>query len=649
MELTECEPIDVTGLDKCATVYRKDPVSFVYVCYHCSGCFLNIERTLEHIESHFQLVQVTVEEIFLKSDRIDSKNPSIDTDNDSSTDASPGIKTDAMEVEEVCDSDSLEKSGHFHCQCCKLEFKTKFALQSHMLRDHNQEEALECDKCGKKFKRDSRFEKHLIQHIDKGEVDWECTGDGIRQPIPTTNNSSEQLANSSSSERSEQMETVKERRLPKKKNKTSQVRSRQKTRQLSTYMCHKCSHPCSTLNDLNDHLSTHSTDEILEINKCKECKRYFESTFELRLHVLDVHLFVKQFKCSACEVSFRKEEQSLLGQHLELHLADSSANWTNIVEGICIAGKDVANYEDIFTSNESSCELCAEKFYIKSNFDEHVRCMHSENEHELRCPQCDTIFGKLQYYFAHQLEHRRVGATVIETDMNLLVTNLNSYIEEQFVYDEKENQSNPYRCSICQTDRNSLFEIRRHVRERHVYKTLPQPIKPNLQEKFTCNICGMVIKRNSFRTHLMTHTDIKLHECSTCGKTFRNSFSKMTHERLHTGEKPFQCDQCGKRFFSNSLLGAHKKSHDSTTYPCKICGRVFNVPSGYRRHVQTHRQDKSYECNVCFKSFNTRVYLSRHMFKHSEKNYQCSFCDNKFNTANGLKQHEKSKHNYEAP
>lgn len=112
-------------------------------------------------------------------------------------------------------------------------------------------------------------------------------------------------------------------------------------------------------------------------------------------------------------------------------------------------------------------------------------------------------------------------------------------------------------------------------------------------------------------------------------------------------QKPFVCEQCGKRFFSNSLLGAHKKSHDNTTYPCTICGRVFNVPSSYRRHVQTHRKDKSFECTICSKSFNTRVYLSRHMFKHSEKNYSCSFCENKFNTASGLKQHEKSKHNYE--
>lgn len=114
-------------------------------------------------------------------------------------------------------------------------------------------------------------------------------------------------------------------------------------------------------------------------------------------------------------------------------------------------------------------------------------------------------------------------------------------------------------------------------------------------------------------------------------------------------QKPFQCDQCGKRFYSTSLLGAHKQNHDNTTYPCKVCGRVFNIPSGYRRHMQIHRKDQSFECTICFKSFSTRVYLTRHVHKHNEKKFQCSFCETKFNTAKGKRIHEKTRHDYDPP
>lgn len=36
------------------------------------------------------------------------------------------------------------------------------------------------------FKRDASFEKHLKKHIKLGDVDWSCTGDGIREPLSIT-------------------------------------------------------------------------------------------------------------------------------------------------------------------------------------------------------------------------------------------------------------------------------------------------------------------------------------------------------------------------------------------------------------------------------------------------------------------------------
>lgn len=144
----------------------------------------------------------------------------------------------------------------------------------------------------------------------------------------------------------------------------------------------------------------------------------------------------------------------------------------------------------------------------------------------------------MQCYFAHQLEHRRVGLTVTEPDMKVLISNLDSYIDEQSACNAVENASNPYKCLICYTEKHSQMEIRYHVRERHVYKMLPQPIqiKLNPKEKINCDICGIAITRNSFKAHMKTHTDGKKYPCSFCGRTFSKNYSKTTHERMHTGE-----------------------------------------------------------------------------------------------------------------
>lgn len=153
------------------------------------------------------------------------------------------------------------------------------------------------------------------------------------------------------------------------------------------------------MNELNSHLNTHSTEDILQINKCKKCTTFFQSAFNLRLHVLEIHHLVKKFTCSTCStcaVEFEKEEKASFQKHLELHLANQSANWTNVWQGVCDKGKDVSSYEEIVTSTEAQCDSCEDIFYIKSNLDEHIRCAHSDNEHEPRCPQCDAVFTKLQ-------------------------------------------------------------------------------------------------------------------------------------------------------------------------------------------------------------------------------------------------------------
>lgn len=81
-----------------------------------------------------------------------------------------------------------------------------------------------------------------------------------------------------------------------------------------------------------------------------------------------------------------------------------------------------------------------------------------------------------------------------------------------------------------------------HVRERHVYKDLPQPIKPILKEKIACTVCGMLITRHSFRTHFLSHVNAKKFPCSFCGKIFSKNYSKKTHERMHTGEVSVSID-----------------------------------------------------------------------------------------------------------
>lgn len=382
MEKKELEPVAVKDMDKCAMIFRSSSVSFIYICYHCGANFTDIDRTLQHIEFHYQLAQVTIDEENVKTecdDFEDSTNTNFEIDigdaADPQTDTENDIKAEVMEIEKPATLDSS--------RCDK-------SLIS--MREHNKEKGLECKKCGKNFKRLASMKNHLKQHIERDEVDWNCESDGI-QEVSSIVECPEQQEKSMSPIR---VEIQSKKRQPKKTNKTAPVKSKEKqTRQLTTYVCHKCSDTFNSSNDLNDHLNAHSTSDMLQINKCKECKTYFQSAFDLRLHVLEIHLSVKKFKCSTCLVQFKKTEKSLLEKHLESHPENNSANKQN---GISDEGKDTTSFEEIATTSEPPiCGLCEEKFYLQSNLDEHVRCMHSAgNEHKFRCPQCETVFIKLK-------------------------------------------------------------------------------------------------------------------------------------------------------------------------------------------------------------------------------------------------------------
>lgn len=52
----------VNGVTKSAIIYRDESARFIYVCFHCGSMFNEIHTTLQHIESHFRLANVMVDQ-----------------------------------------------------------------------------------------------------------------------------------------------------------------------------------------------------------------------------------------------------------------------------------------------------------------------------------------------------------------------------------------------------------------------------------------------------------------------------------------------------------------------------------------------------------------------------------------------------------
>ena len=72
-------------------------------------------------------------------------------------------------------------------------------------------------------------------------------------------------------------------------------------------------------------------------------------------------------------------------------------------------------------------------------------------------------------------------------------------------------------------------------------------------------MCGKAVV--DMRKHLLTHSNVKRHQCMLCGSCFSVASTLNVHLRTHTGERPFGCDDCGKRFTTRSHLTDHQRKH----------------------------------------------------------------------------------------
>ncbi len=60
---------------------------------------------------------------------------------------------------------------------------------------------------------------------------------------------------------------------------------------------------------------------------------------------------------------------------------------------------------------------------------------------------------------------------------------------------------------------------------------------------------------------LQSHTDVKSHLCTRCGKSYKSSHNLVIHMRTHTGSRPFVCPICNKGFLENPALTKHIRTH----------------------------------------------------------------------------------------
>lgn len=77
-----------------------------------------------------------------------------------------------------------------------------------------------------------------------------------------------------------------------------------------------------------------------------------------------------------------------------------------------------------------------------------------------------------------------------------------------------------------------------------------------------------------------------------------------------------RCRLYPARLWINKAYFTHSVIHDGLTYPCPICGKLFQWKRNLARHTRNHRERDAgqlHECRACGKSFASRDCYNNHM------------------------------------
>ena len=114
--------------------------------------------------------------------------------------------------------------------------------------------------------------------------------------------------------------------------------------------------------------------------------------------------------------------------------------------------------------------------------------------------------------------------------------------------------------------------------------------------------------------------------CKICGKVFRVKFGLKKHMEKHSDLKAFVCSQCPKQFKRSEALKSHLKAHEGIyDVKCLQCDKSFVSSSSLHGHMlHKHNLGDLYKCDQCDKDFKVKGQLTHHMTIHTgEKPYKC--------------------------
>lgn len=177
--------------------------------------------------------------------------------------------------------------------------------------------------------------------------------------------------------------------------------------------------------------------------------------------------------------------------------------------------------------------------------------------------------------------------------------------------------------------------------------------KPSETEKGVCNVCGIIVGKNSLASHIRVNHEAKENlkldwTCDKCGKIFYRKENLSSHiSSVHLKTYKFKCSLCPAKYFRSDHLKTHQlmkhSDYSERQFKCPHCPRRFVSKAYMKDHLNIHSGNRPYQCEYCSKNYKVNTDLVRHRQTHTG-NYRhyCDTCGAGFSRINLLASHKSS-------
>uniref|UniRef100_A0A8D8R3Q9 Zinc finger protein 62 n=1 Tax=Cacopsylla melanoneura TaxID=428564 RepID=A0A8D8R3Q9_9HEMI len=250
------------------------------------------------------------------------------------------------------------------------------------------------------------------------------------------------------------------------------------------------------------------------------------------------------------------------------------------------------------------CHFCEEIFLRRKHIIKHMK-IHEEQK--ISCKFCPKKFSSHTSVYIHKLQAHRMRPTERVTCEHCNKTFANK-VSLQNHMNMHLNIRN-HQCYFCAETFVNLSTLNSHI-DRHK------------GVRYKCDICGkQYTNRPNLKNHIARHLGLlalkpkPTLKCKQCFMDFKSRHLLNVHKnREHLG-LVFKCDLCRKEFAAANNLRVHKKIH-TESFPCRICGKMYNSKEGITTHTNRH-MEVTFPCPICSKVF----YLERPLTDHVLKNH----------------------------